>query len=128
MNLTNNVFIPEEGNTVYYVDPVYSETNWLKFVIQNAAKSWWIGYSITAFNISGKDLHKEIKDYNEHSYYVNATDSIHIEINGYSASAEVTFGGNTTRVAKNKSVTYNLSDYTQLFETLNGPIRIIGRT
>lgn len=35
VNLTNNVFTPEEGNSVYYVDPVYSETNWLKYIMTN---------------------------------------------------------------------------------------------
>ena len=132
VNLTNNVFTPEEGNSVYYVDPVYSETNWLKYIFMNDKISIGIDYyAITKFTIDGNDYTH--KDQSEHEGYVKADNVIYIEkesgwSNKYTVS--ITFGDGQKIIPldnKMKKYTLNLSDYKSFFDNLNGPIRIQGK-
>ena len=132
VNLTNNVFTPEEGNTVYYVDPVYSETNWLKYIFKNERnKQWYVTYySITKFSINGVD--KNHKDTNEYTGYVKVDDVIKISTEDgtkYSYTASVSFNdGRVVNVANNSNnFEIKLSLYKDLFDSLNGPIKILGK-
>ena len=132
VNITNNVFTPEEGNSVYYVDPVYSETNWLKYIFVNDKVSYVVAtyYAITKFTIDGNDYTH--KDQSEHEGYVKADNVVYIEKDtGRSKkyTVSITFGDGKTINLDNKTENYTLklSDYKFLFDNLNGPIRIQGK-
>ena len=129
VNLTNNIFTPETGRSIYYVDPVYSETNWLKYIFVNDKAS--IYYAIKAFAIDGQDY--TYKDTNEHEGYVKSQNVIDIDketgtiIRKYIVTITFGDGNNIPLDNTTKNYTLKLSNYKKLFDDLNGPIRIEGK-
>ena len=132
VKLTNNVFSAEEGNSIYYVDPVYSETNWLKYIVTNdKIKSWGITYyAIKEIQIDGTSYKYE--DTNEHEGYVKATNVLTIlketgSSNDYKVN--ITFADGQIITVDNKTDKYilEMSKYQTLFNKHKGPIKIDGK-
>lgn len=135
INVSNNTFVPQTGNSIYYVEPEYDSTNYLALIVKNKVyyKDWFNSYySIEEIKVNDQKITSN--DEKEYVYYFKNSDALYIKVaSALTKSPSVVVSINGEQIASilkgnEQTIDFNEGKYKELFDELKGPIRVEGRS